>query len=286
MKKKSEKKALAVFLLPGLTGFFIFYIIPFAAGIYYTLIESNFTKKLVGLANFIRIFKNDVFLLAMKNTFIMTGISVPLILIISLFLASALKRLDKKAGIFKSALFMPIMIPAASLVLVWSLFFSDNGYINYLLESAGFSPVAWKSSGAVRIPVIILYLWKNAGYNTIIFIAGLLSIPKELYEAADIDGAGRWVKLRYITIPLLFPTTFFVTIMSIVNSFKMFKETYLLYGAYPDKSIYMLQHFMNNNFVNLNYQNLTTAAYIFAGIVYILVFLLYRAENKMSRDLW
>jgi len=133
-----------------------------------------------------------------------------------------------------------------------------------------------------RVVVVIVYLWKNIGYNMVLFLAGLQNIPIQYYEAADIDGANNWNKFANITLVYLIPTTFFIFVMSIINSFKVFRETYLISGAYPHDSIYMLQHYMNNMFASLDYQKLTSAAFIMAVFIYILVLLLFKVERKIG----
>lgn len=120
----------------------------------------------------------------------------------------------------------------------------------------------------------------------IIFLGGLNTIPKSVYESAMLDGAGRWASFRKITMPMLFPTTFFVIIMSIINSFKIFKEAYLLGGAYPPETAYLLQHYMNNQFERLNYTRLTTAACLFALIIYGITLLLFRIEKRFVKGVW
>jgi multiple sugar transport system permease protein len=112
---------------------------------------------------------------------------------------------------------------------------------------------------------------------------GLNSIPREYYESAEIDGAGKFICFRYITLPFLVPTGFFVFIISIINSFKVFREAFLLGGSYPHFDLYMLQHFINNNFSNLNYQRLSTAAFLMLVIIVALTVILYRAENRHER---
>ena len=127
-----------------------------------------------------------------------------------------------------------------------------------------------------------LYLWKNTGYNMVLFLAGLQNIPQEYYESSEIDGAGGWRKFIHITMVYLTPAAFFIFVISIINSFKVFRETYLISGAYPHDSIYMLQHYMNNMFASLDYQKLTSAAFIMAVFIYVLVLSLYKFERKIS----
>ena len=129
-----------------------------------------------------------------------------------------------------------------------------------------------------------MYLWKNIGYNMILFMAGLANIPRELIEVADIDGATPWFKFQNITLRYLSPTILFVTILSLINSFKVFREVYLLTGEYPVESLYMLQHFMNNTFKALDYQKLSAAAVLMSVIMVGIIALLFIFEDKLGKD--
>jgi multiple sugar transport system permease protein len=130
--------------------------------------------------------------------------------------------------------------------------------------------------------LVALYIWKNCGYNIVLFLAALNSVPRECREAAEIDGAGGRERLFGVTLPMIAPHSFFVLVISVANSFKAFREAYMLYGSYPNRSIYMLQHFMNNNFENLNYIRLSVAAIMVFLVIFALVFLLYRLRGKVG----
>lgn len=281
-----RKRSIALFVLPSIIGFSIFYAIPFLGGIYYSLVNNAFDKHFVGLSNYIEILKSEAFLLAMKNTILFTVLCVPLITLLSLFAALLVKNVPMGGSLFRSGLVLPLVIPSASVVLVWSILFSNYGHLNSLLDSIGIKPVLWMSGTNFRWVIVFLYLWHNCGYNMIIFLGGLNTIPKSVYESAMLDGAGRWASFRKITMPMLFPTTFFVIIMSIINSFKIFKEAYLLGGAYPPETAYLLQHYMNNQFERLNYTRLTTAACLFALIIYGITLLLFRIEKRFVKGVW
>lgn len=162
-------------------------------------------------------------------------------------------------------------------------FFERNGTLNGWLEAWGMEPVDWMDSESAMFIVILIYIWKNVGYNMLLFLAGLQNIPEHLYEAARIDGAGRWGQWRSITIVYLTPTTFFVFVMSIINSFKVFRETYMLAGPYPHQSLYMLQHFMNNMFQQLDYQKMTSAAFLMASTIVLMVLVLFTVERRFNR---
>lgn len=258
------------------------HVAPFIFSFYYALIDNTFNKKFVGLGNFIRVLSNKYYRLALKNTFRFTGIAVPLVVLISFLLAVLLASQHKISHVFRTSFIIPILIPSASVVMIWKAIFGKN---NFLVEALS-SIFTLGDNLLYEFPVLMFFLWKNTGLNVILFLAGLMSIPREIYESCDVEGARWFQKHFYVTFPLLLPTTFFTLIISTVNSFKIFKEVYLLYGSYPSEVIYFVQHYMNNHFNKLNYQNLTTGAIIFALIVYIIVALGYRLENRFSRGVW
>ena len=274
------------FALPSLLGFALFFAIPFLISLYYCFTQGIGGINFVGLKNFISLLNSNSFLLAAKNTAVFNAVSVPLIILLSFALSMLLNSRIKGLPVFRSFFILPLVIPVASVILVWNILFNQHGVINGALAGLGFnSDIDWIKSDFSMLVLILLYLWKNCGYNVILFLAGLNSIPKEYYEAAYIDGASSFACLRNITIPFMIPTGFFVIMISIVNSFKVFREAYLLAGSYPSLKIYMLQHFMNNNFFNLSYERLTTAAFLMAVIIAALVFILFRIEARFGRNI-
>lgn len=279
------KEAIAgyLFALPSLAGFAMFFMIPFMISFYYCFTEGIGGVRFVGFKNFISLFQSSAFLLASKNTLLFNMISVPLIMIFSFILALLLNSNIKGLAYFRSFFIMPLVIPVASVILVWQVIFNKYGVLNHFISNFGLSPVDWLKSGWSPAVLVLVYIWKNCGYNVVLFITGLNSIPKEYYESARMDGAGGFTCTVKITIPFMFPTGFFVFIMSIINSFKVFREAYLLAGSYPDPRIYLLQHFMNNNFFNLSYQRLTTAAFVMVLAIGFLVFSLFKIESKSGR---
>lgn len=280
--KKNDNKTALFFLAPSLIGFLIFFFVPFVGGLYYSFVDSPVGGSFVGMANYIDLLRNAVFLKAGYNTMVFTAIAVPLNILFSLGLALLLNRRIYGRNIIRMGFIIPLVVPVASVVLVWQILFDINGSLNAVISSLGLSPVDWMKTDLARIVVVIVYLWKNTGYNMVLFLAGLQNIPPEYYEAADIDGASNWRKLTNITLVYLTPTTFFVFVMSIINSFKVFREVYLISGAYPHDSIYMLQHYMNNKFASLDYQMLTSAAFIMAVVIYILVLFLFRIQRRIN----
>lgn len=286
MKKKFKANGIKpawFFLAPSIIGFSIFYIIPFIGGFYYSLVSSPINGKFVGLENYISLIKNPSFVKAVSNTAMFTILSVPLNLLLSLGLALLINENTYGRSIFRTLYITPLVVPVASVVLVWQSLFDINGALNALITVFGLSPVDWMKSEWARGVVIIVYLWKNIGYSMVLFLSGLQNIPVEYYEASEIDGAGKWKQFTNITLVYLTPTAFFVFIMSIINSFKVFRETYLISGDHPHSSIYMLQHYMNNMFSGLDYQKLTTTAFIMAVFIVLIVLILFTIERKINR---
>lgn len=283
--KSKEAIAGYLFALPSLAGFAMFFIIPFAVSLYYCFTEGVGGSKFVGFRNFISLLQSNSFLLAARNTLIFDSVSVPLIIVLSFLFALMLNGNIKGLSYFRSFFILPLVIPVASIILVWQIMFNEYGALNHILSRSGIASTDWMSTGWSIGVLVLVYIWKNCGYNVVLFLAGLGNIPKEYYESARIDGAGPFTCLIRITIPFMVPTGFFVFIISIINSFKVFREAYLLAGSYPDMHIYMLQHFMNNNFFNLSYQHLTTAAFLMAIFIGLLVFFLFKAESRFGRNI-
>lgn len=278
--KKRESITAYIFALPSIIGFLLFFCIPFIISLVYCFTQGVGDIEYVGFQNFVDLFQNDAFILAFKNTLIFNAVSVPLVMIISLGITLILNSKIKKGSFFRTVLTFPLIIPLASVALVWQIFFRQTGVVNGVLLKFGIMGPDWLKTKWSFYILILLYVWKNCGYNMIIFLAGLNNVPKEYYEAASIDGCGKINMFFKITLPLILPTIFFVFIISIINSLRVYREAYLLSGQYPDPSIYMLQHFMNNNFTNLNYQRLSTASVIVFILVAVLVYSLFKLQKK------
>ena len=272
------------FLFPSLLGVGVFFIVPFGVVVYYSLIDGVGSKNFLFLENFIKLFDNSAFIMAAKNTLSFSVIAVPLAVILAMCLALMLEcRIPMKSQ-FRTFFLSPMMVPVASVVLIWQVLFNFNGTINEFIMLFGADRIDWLQSDYCQIVVIILFLWKNLGYNMILFMAGLANIPKELLEVADVEGASETYKFFAIKLRYLSPTVLFVTILSLINSFKVFREVYLLTGDYPYEKLYMLQHFMNNTFRSLDYQKLSAAAVIMAIVMVVLIALLFIAEDWFGKD--
>ncbi len=272
------------FLSPSLLGVCVFFIVPFGVVVYYSLIDGVGSRNFVFLDNFVKLFQNSAFLLAAKNTLTFSAWAVPLAVALSMLLALMLEARIPLKSQFRTFFLSPMMVPVASVVLIWQVLFNYNGTINEFLLLFGADKIDWLQSAHSQAVVIILFLWKNLGYFMILFMAGLANIPKELLEVADVEGAGEMYKFFAIKLRYLSPTVLFVTILSLINSFKVFREVYLLTGDYPYETLYMLQHFMNNTFKSLDYQKLSAAAVVMALVMVVLIALLFRAEDWFGKD--
>ncbi|BBH20057.1 sugar ABC transporter permease [Paenibacillus baekrokdamisoli] len=282
MKKwlRRDTSAAFLFLVPSGIGFALFYLIPFAMGVFYSFMNSTVDSQFVGLDNYRELLASDSFRKAASNTFYFTAVSVPIMLVLSLGLAMLLNQNIYLRNWLRTAYVLPLVVPVASIILIWQMLLDWNGSLNAWMNDFGFDRVDWMKTDAARNVVIIIYLWKNMGYNIILFLAGLQQIPKDYYETAQIEGAGRFRQFSRITLIYLTPTMFLVILMSIINSFKVFRETYLIAGDYPHDSIYMLQHYMNNMFMSLDIQKLTAAAAMMTGCILLLVIGLFALERR------
>lgn len=279
-----RKKSLWLFLLPGLTGLMVFYLLPFLGGIYYSLTDGSIENAFVGLDNYRRIWQNQVFLLGLKNTMELSLLCAPLIFLFSFALAAMLKALGDRSAPFRNILLIPYLMPSSALLIVWLLLFDYGGPVNRIASALGLERVLWLESSALRVPVVLLYIWKNVGFSVVIFSAALQSVPQPYYEFAALEGANAFQRETKITLPLILPTAFLVFVLAWVNAFKIFKEVYFISGFYPNDAVYTLQHFMNNKFTKLDYQDVTTAAYSFAVIVLCLFGMLYLSKAVRSNE--
>jgi len=239
---------------------------PFFIGIKFSLQRSSFNDDFVGLSNYFKLFENEAFVLALKNNLIFMAIAIPTIMIVSFLVALMIHELKMSKWI-KIAMILPIAIPSAAV----------SGFFKTVFDAQGFSLI---ESNFAMLAVVTIYVWRSAGFNIIIYMAAMGQMNKSALEAASIDGAGYMNRLYHIIIPMMIPSTFFVAIMSIMNSFKVFKDVYILQGAYPNPQIYMLQHYMNNIFGKLQNEKLTAAAYIFTVFIFLFALGFYKVERN------
>ena len=284
MKKSITRKGWG-WLMPSLLGVLLFFLLPFGIVIFYSLIDSVVTKKFVGLKNFTELLGNEAFLLAVKNTLLFTLTAIPLSMLLALLLALLLERAVPAKSILRTFFLTPMMVPAASVVVVWQALFHDKGFVNSVLETLHLESVPWLSSGYGMTVLVLIFVWKTMGYNMVLMMAGLSGIPVDYLEMAKQEGASAWWQFLHIKLRYLFPTLFFILLYDIICSFKVFREVYLLTGDYPCEELYLLQHFMNNTFESANYQKLSAAAILLALVMLITVGILFFIEQKKGKEL-
>lgn len=279
--KKDQMKAW-LFVLPGFIGVLLFYIIPFLMSLYYTFTKGITDIQFIWFDNFKDLFVNPTFRIATNNTLKFILIGVPLITLISLFLSLFMS--DKLYAFPRWAMLSPIIVPVAASVMGWEALFGIGGTINNVIESFERGRVDFLGQKYAMGLLIFIFIIKNMGYMLVIFTGAVSSLEKEYKEVFLLDSNS---KLKYsfkVVIPLITPIIFFVVIFSIINSFQMFREAYGLYGDYPPKPVYLLQHFMNNNFLKLNYQRLSTAAFILIIGMSILVSIFLNFQKKFLEE--
>ena len=211
---------------PSFLGMLAFYIIPFLIVIYYSFTVGLTDHSFAGLKNYINVWQNGAFKIAVKNTFTFTGMSVPLAVVLSLGLALLLEARIPLKSEFRTFFLSPMMVPIASIILIWQVLFHYNGVINEFLQVFGADKIDWLKSDYCMVVIVVLFLWKNLGYNMILFMAALSNIPRELLEVAEVEGASAAYQFFHIKLRYLSPTVLFVTILSIINSFKVFREIF------------------------------------------------------------
>lgn len=233
------------FILPNLLGFAIFTLIPMVFSLALALMSWDGANQVswVGLENFKNLLDDSTFKIALKNTFWYVGGTVPLTMICSLGLAVLLNQPIRGRNIFRTIYFFPYVASLVAVAVVWNmLFFPSAGPVNEFLRAIGVeNPPRWSASVDWAMPTVILAsIWRNMGYYMIIYLAALQGIPRILYEAAEIDGASAWQKFRYVTVPMLTPATFFISIMLTITSFKVFDLIMVMTNGGPGRATNVL----------------------------------------------
>lgn len=279
------KRRSALFLTPSFLGVSCFFVLPFLVVIYYAVVNNPIQHRFVFLDNFIKVWNNSAFQLAAGNTLKFSIVAVPLAVVLSMLMAFAMDTKIPFKSQFRTLLLSPMMVPIASVVLIWQVLFHYNGVVNEFLNIFGAAKIDWFKSDFAQVILVILFVWKNLGYNMILFMAAISNIPKEIVEVAELESASKWQIFVFIKMRYLSSTILFVTILSLINSFKVFREVYMLTGDYPYDSLYLLQHFMNNTFRSLDYQKLSAAAIIMSLFMIVIIGALFAVENYFGKDL-
>lgn len=282
MANRTIKHAGFLFLLPGLLGFIIFYIWPFIISLGYAFTDKAVNGTFQGLKNFTDLFSNKAYVMGLSNTFKFIAVAVPFNMGAALGISMLTKKIKRYRELFVLVFLIPLVIPSGSMAFFWSSLFSYDGVLNGWLRFIGIGKISWLDSGFAFWVMVLIFTWKNLGYIMVLYMDGLGHISQECYEAAWMDGGKPLQVFCYITLPLLNPTSILVLMMSVINSFKVFKEIYMITGSYPHESIYTLQHFMNNMFAALNYPKLTTATAVLVAVMVVLSQLLLGMERRAS----
>ena len=273
--RKGEGLAALAFLAPSIIGISVFFLIPFIDTVRRSFYDAR-GRNFIGFSGYASVLGNSAFRLAAANTAKFVAVCIPLLLVASLAVALLTRSVRPRGKTFKTTYLLPMAVPVASIVLLWQVLFHRNGLANTVLASFGAQPIDFMGSSAAFWVLIVTYLWKNNGYDMILWLAGLDGISDGLYEAAKVDGANAWQCFWRITLPGLLPTLGLVSILSLLNGFKVFREAYLVAGAYPHDSIYLLQHLFNNWFQNLDISRLCAAATMLSIVLLIIILLVQR----------
>jgi multiple sugar transport system permease protein len=251
---RAEARAGWAFVTPGLSLIGVFFAIPVLAAFLLSFTDFDIysigdpaSTRFVGFRNYVDLFHRPLFWTALRNTLYFVLVGGPLTAIASLVAALLVNsKLVRFRAFFRSAFFAPWVTTLVAVALVWRyIYHPQYGPLNLLLGLVGIGPIDWLGSTAWSMPAIILLsVWKNFGYNMLVFLAGLQSIPEELYEAARLDGASAWQRFRHVTLPMLGPTIVFVGVVTMIASFQIFSEPYVMTQGGPLKSTTTLVLFM------------------------------------------
>lgn len=276
-----------LFLLPGALGFLTFVAYPVIYGLFLSITNSDGFNipQIIGFANFEKAFSDKLVLKSLINNFKYTFSLVPLSAALSLLVAVLLHRGFKAANFFKTVLFFPYITAPIAIAIIWKqLFLPDKGLINSVLKAVGFQIVpGWLvASSTALISVIIVAVWHGFGFNMVIFLAGLQSIPYELYEAGMLDGATGWKSFKHITFPMLSPTIFFVTSMGIINSFRVFDLIFqMTLGGPGNATTVLVYRIYQEGIINMRFGYSSSIAYILFTII-----LFFTGLQFFLRDKW
>ena len=285
-QSRRSGRSFMLFMAPSFLGVLLFVLLPFL-DVWKRSFTTAVTGQFNGIRNYQTIFTNQAFVLAVKNTLRFTAVCIPILVVAGLIIALPLSKLQN-AGLVKSLYLFPLAMPTATIVIVWKMFFYKQGLLNLFLTQLGEWTGLWGEihkdylgSGAAFWVLVFSYVWKNTGYTVVLWLAGILGIPNEFLEAARVDGASGGQIFFRIVLPNLKGSLYTIVILSFLNSFKIYREAYLVAGAYPEQDIYLLQHLFNNWFVNLDFDKMAAAAVCVGGFLFAVIMLL---QHLWDRD--
>jgi len=281
------------FLAPALISIFIFFFIPVIASFVISFTDfdiyslGNYNNlRFVGLKNYSDLLNNELFWTSLKNTFYFVIVASPLSIAVSLGAALILSsKVVKLKAIFRLAYFIPVVTTLVAVAIVWRFIYHPRfGMLNYLFGLIGINSIDWLGDPFWAMPSIILMsIWKNFGYNMIIFIAGLQNIPEHLYEAAILEGANVWQQFKKITLPMLAPTTIFISIITMIGNFQLFAEPYVMTQGGPlNKTLSVVQYMYQEGFRWWNMGYSASIAFVLFLIIFTGTILQLRIQKKTT----
>lgn len=284
--KKSEALSAWVFLMPSLLGFIIFIFGATLASLFISFFDWDLLTpaKFIGLKNYITLLQSDTFYLVLKNTVLFVIGTVPTRVIFGLLFALILVKKIPGRTFFRSAIFLPVAASTVAVAMIWRwVFNADFGMLNDFLYRIGISNLPqWLIDPHWSLVALIIFsVWKDVGFSTVLFMAGLQGIPDSLYEAGEIDGASSWTKFWKITLPLLSPTTFFVVVINLISSFQVFDQVYVLTGGGPANATTTIVYYIYNHaFQRFQMSYACSAAWILFTIIFIITLIQFKNQKK------
>jgi len=265
----------------GIAGFFAFYLFPFALGVYYSVMDV-IDGRFVGLVHYRALFNSALFRTALANTARFTFLSLGLIFVISFGTACAVHFSKVGRAVPRGLLFLPIAIPAVSISFVWLWLFHYRGLLSRWAFNLFGANINLLSGPSLYVPLLALYLWRYAGFSILIYLAGLSSLPQEQLDCFYMESKNRWRLVWMVLLPHERPRTFYMLLLNMIFSMSIFREIYAVWAHYPPRQLYMVQHFVYNNFMRLQYERATAGAVTLALFVWLLLAGLVLWERKAS----
>jgi len=288
---KENIRSAVIFLSPALLSIFIFFFIPVVAAFIISFTDFDIYSigdyaniSFIGVRNYSRLFQDVLFWTSLKNTFYFVVLAGPLSVAVSLFAAILLNsKLVKFKGLFRLSYFIPVVTTLVAVAIVWRFIYHPKfGIFNFVLVFVGISPIDWLGDPNWAMPaIVIMAVWKNFGYNMIIFLAGLQNIPSHLYEAAIMEGANSWQQFKSITLPMLAPTTLFVSLITMIGFFQLFAEPYIMTQGGPMNSTLSIVQYMYQE--GFRWWNIGYSASI-AFALFFIIFIGTIIQFKLRKD--
>ncbi len=273
-----------LFILPNFLGFLLFMLVPIVMALFFSLTNYDIISQMdfVGIQNYVDLFQDDQFIVSLINTLWYSVLTVPAGVVLALLLAVLLNRPVKGMAFFRTTVFIPVITSMVAVSLVWSMLYEDNaGLFNIILNALGLPSVHWLTdTNVAMISVAIMSVWKGLGYNMTIFLAGLQGVPTDIYEAATIDGANSVQKFFKITVPMIGPTTYFVTLMALIGSLQTFDQINIMTQGGPVDATKTLGFYLYRyGFTYYKMGYACAAAYV----LFVLVFIVSLIQNISSK---